>query len=65
LEHTVPTECESYSFEAVKSVYYTRQQFPIMWAFAITVHKVQGMSLQSAIMHIWLLIDNTLWTASD
>ena len=65
LEHTVPTECESYSFEVVKSVYYTRRQFPIMWAFAITIHKVQSLSLQSAIVHIWLLNDNTLWTASD
>ena len=52
LENTVAIQCESYSFEVVKSVYYTRQQFPIMLAFEITVHKAQGLSLQSAIVDI-------------
>ena len=43
---------ESFSFEVVKSVYYTRKQFPIILAFSISVHKAQGLSLQSAIVDI-------------
>jgi Helicase len=41
---------EAFSFEVLKSVFYTRQQFPLMAAFAITIHKSQGLSLISAIV---------------
>jgi ATP-dependent DNA helicase PIF1 len=41
---------ESFSFEVLRSVYYTRKQFPLMLAFAITVHKAQGLSLECAIV---------------
>jgi hypothetical protein len=41
---------ESFSFEVLRGIYYTRKQFPIMLAFAITVHKAQGLSLKSAIV---------------
>jgi hypothetical protein len=41
---------EAFSFEVLKSVFYTRQQFPLMAAFAITIHKSQGLSLESAIV---------------
>ena len=41
---------ESCSFEVLKGIYYTRKQFPVMIAFAITIHKSQGLSLQSVIV---------------
>ena len=52
VERPVDIQRESYSFEVVKSDYYTRRQFPIMLAFAITVHNAQGLSLRSAIVDI-------------
>jgi len=36
IETTVDIERDSASFEVLKSVYYTRKQFPLMLAFAIT-----------------------------
>ena len=51
-ERPVDIQRESYSYQVVKSVYYTRRQFLIMLAFAITVHKAQGLSLRSAIVDI-------------
>jgi len=47
---TVAIERESVSFEVLKCVYYTRKQFPVMTAFALTIHKAQGLSLQAAIV---------------
>jgi len=41
---------ESCRFEVLKSIFYTRKQFPIMLAFSITVHKAQGLSLNTAIV---------------
>jgi len=41
---------ESCSFEVLKGIFYTRKQFPLMLAFAITIHKLQGQSLQSVIV---------------
>ena len=41
---------ESCTFEVLKSIFYTRKQFPIMLAFSITVHKAQGLSLTTAIV---------------
>jgi len=41
---------ESCTFEVLKSIFYTRKQFPIMLAFSITVHKAQGLSLNTAIV---------------
>jgi len=46
----VNSERESFSFEVLKSVYYTRRQFPPMSAFAKTIHKSQGLNLQAAIV---------------
>ena len=50
LQETVTIQRESCSFEVLKAIYYTRKQFPLMLAFAITVHKSQGLSLSSAII---------------
>ena len=41
---------ESCTFEVLRSIFYTRKQFPIMLAFSITVHKAQGLSLNTAIV---------------
>jgi len=41
----VNVERDSASFEVLKSVYYTHKQFLLMLAFAITIHKSQGLSL--------------------
>ena len=41
---------ESCTYEVLQSIFYTRKQFPIMLAFAITVHKAQGLSLKIAIV---------------
>ena len=50
LDNTVNIERDSASFEVLKSVYYTRKQFPLMLAFAITTHKSQGLSVRTAIV---------------
>jgi len=46
----VNIERDSASFEVLKSIYYTRKQFPLMLVFAITIHKSQGLSLTHAIV---------------
>jgi len=50
INNIVNTERDSASFEVLKSIYYTRKQFPLMLAFAITIHKSQRLSLQTAIV---------------
>jgi len=49
-ENPVSITRETCSFEVLKGVYYTRKQFPLMLAFAITIHKSQGLSLSSVIV---------------
>jgi len=44
------SERESASFEVRKSIYYTKKQFPLMLAFAITMNKSQGLSRTNAIV---------------
>lgn len=52
IERTVSLSREAASFEVLHGIYYTRKQFPIMLAFAITIHKSQGLSLTSAIVDV-------------
>ena len=49
-ENPVSITRETCIFEVLKGVYYTRKQFPLMLAFAITIHKSQGLSLSSVIV---------------
>ena len=50
LPEPVPIYRESCNFEVLKSVFYNRKQFPISLAFSVTVHKAQGLSLNTAIV---------------
>ena len=50
VDKIIQIERDSASFEVLKSVYYTRKQFTLMLAFAITIHKSQGLSLNTAII---------------
>ncbi|XP_026826302.1 ATP-dependent DNA helicase PIF6-like [Ooceraea biroi] len=42
----------SVKFEVVDRAFVTRKQFPLCLSYGITIHKSQGLSLQSAIMNI-------------
>ena len=50
IDEIVNAERKLFSFEVLKGIYYTSKQFPLMAAFAITIHKSQGLSLKSAVI---------------
>ena len=50
IDSPIDIERLTFSFEVLKGVYYIRKQFPLMAAFAITIHKSQGLSLKCAII---------------
>jgi len=51
IDNIANIERNSAFFEVLKSIYHTRKQFSLMLAFAITIHKSQGLSLQTAIVN--------------
>ncbi|XP_026826367.1 ATP-dependent DNA helicase PIF1-like [Ooceraea biroi] len=51
----------SVKFEVVDRVFVTRKQFPLCLSYGITIHKSQGLSLQSAIMDI----DNSIFNCGQ
>jgi ATP-dependent exoDNAse (exonuclease V) alpha subunit len=47
-----PVERVKGRFVVLKNVFVQRKQFPLILAFAVTVHKCQGLSLDCAIMDL-------------
>lgn len=40
------------NFEIIQGVYVSRQQFPLVLSYAITIHKSQGLSLENALIDV-------------
>ena len=54
--NTTKIEKISCSYELQKNIYVTRTQFPISIAWAITIHKSQGLSLDGVLVDLGLNI---------
>ena len=52
MSQTYPVERVKGRFVVMKNIFVQRKQFPLILAFAVTVHKCQGLSLDCAIMDL-------------
>ena len=60
IDGPVSIDRDSSSFAVLKSIYFTRQQFPLMTAYAITIHKSQGLSYAQQLLTLVLQRSHTV-----
>ena len=56
-----PVERVKSEFMLMRSFYVYRKQFPLILAYAVTIHKCQGLSLNSAIIDLSNKVFSPAW----